>query len=70
MSEQGPKIHSIYSKPPSGTEIHNNRPMVLSRGHVWLFDASFLALVGYKIILVYNIHVSSHIHAQHFDTHT
>jgi hypothetical protein len=43
---QGPGTHTYYSKPPSGTDIPNHRPMIPSRGHVWLFEASFLALDG------------------------
>jgi hypothetical protein len=38
--------HTYCSKPPSGTHIPNHRPMIPSGGHVWLFEASFLALDG------------------------
>lgn len=60
---QGPGTHICYSKSPDGTNIHNNRPMTPSRGHMWLFEASFLALDGLGIPLVLDIYVSSIGHA-------
>jgi hypothetical protein len=41
---QGPVVHTYYSKTPSGIHIHNNRPIIPSRGHVCFFKEYFLAL--------------------------
>jgi hypothetical protein len=48
---KGLGTHMYYSKPPNGTNIKNKRPLIRSRCHQLSFEASFLALGGYKIPL-------------------
>jgi hypothetical protein len=48
---KGLGTHMYYSKPPNGINTQNTRPLIPSRGHQLLSEASFLALGGYKIPL-------------------
>ena len=48
---QGHETHTYCSKEPNGTNVLNNRPLLPSRGHVWLVEEIFIAFDGYNISL-------------------